>query len=125
MGGGEMASRRPLESKLKVRSLPSQRTAAVVLAAGKGTRFRSERAKVLHEVAGRSVLGWVLEALRPLPLDRVVVVVGYQADEVRAEAEAAGLPNLETVVQSEQRGTGHAVRVALEDDKALADVDTV
>jgi len=54
-------------------------TAAVVLAAGKGTRFKSDQAKVLHAAAGRSMLGWVLEALRPLLLDRVVVVVGHQA----------------------------------------------
>jgi bifunctional UDP-N-acetylglucosamine pyrophosphorylase / glucosamine-1-phosphate N-acetyltransferase len=87
---------------------------AIVLAAGKGTRFRSERAKVLHRVAGRTLLGWVLEALRPLALDRVVVVVGHQADDVRAEAEAAALPGLVTVVQEQQRGTGHAARVAVE-----------
>lgn len=88
-------------------------TGAIVLAAGQGTRFRSERAKVLHPVAGRSVLGWVLEALRPLKLDPVVVVVGHQAEAVTAEAEAAGLPGLVTVVQAERRGTGHAARVAL------------
>lgn len=88
--------------------------AAVVLAAGKGTRFRSERAKVLHEVAGRTMLRWVLEALRSLHLDRVVVVVGHQGDEVRAEVEAAELPGAVTVTQHEQRGTGHAVRCAVE-----------
>ncbi len=88
--------------------------AAIVLAAGKGTRFRSEQAKVLHPVAGRTMLRWVLESLRPLELERVVVVVGHQADAVRAEAEAADLPGLTTVVQDEQRGTGHAARVAVE-----------
>ena len=99
-------------------------TAAVVLAAGKGTRFRSDLAKVLHPVAGRTMLRWVLEALRPLGLDRVVVVVGHQAAEVAAEAEAAGLPGLVTVEQPEQRGTGHAVRCAV-DAGALAGSDTV
>jgi bifunctional UDP-N-acetylglucosamine pyrophosphorylase/glucosamine-1-phosphate N-acetyltransferase len=89
-------------------------SAAVVLAAGKGTRFKSERAKVLHAAAGRSLLRWVLEALRPLALDRVVVVVGHQADDVAAEAAAAGLPGTRTIVQSEQHGTGHAVRCAVE-----------
>ncbi|HVL98339.1 MAG TPA: bifunctional UDP-N-acetylglucosamine diphosphorylase/glucosamine-1-phosphate N-acetyltransferase GlmU [Egibacteraceae bacterium] len=98
--------------------------AAVVLAAGMGTRFRSERAKVLHELAGRSMLRWVLEALRPLGLDRVVVVVGHQADEVRAEAESSGLAGLVTVTQAEQRGTGHAVRQVV-DAGALDGVDTV
>ena len=99
-------------------------TAAVVLPAGKGTRFRSERAKVLHEVAGRTLLRWVLEALRPLGLARTVVVVGHQGDDVAAEAAAAGLPGLVTVRQPEQRGTGHAVRCAVEAG-ALDDVDTV
>ena len=97
-------------------------TAAVVLAAGKGTRFVSERAKVLHPAAGRSLLRWVLESLRPLGLDRVVVVVGHQADAVATEAQAAGLPGLVTVVQAEQRGTGHAVRCAA---AALDGIDTV
>ena len=98
--------------------------AAVVLAAGKGTRFRSDLAKVLHPAAGRSMLRWVLEALRPLELDRVVVVVGHQAPAVRDEAEAAGLGGLMTVTQAEQRGTGHAVRVAFEAG-ALDGADTV
>lgn len=98
--------------------------AAVVLAAGKGTRFVSGRAKVLHRIAGRSMLGWVLDALGELPLDRIVVVVGHQADEVRAEAETAGPEGVTVVEQSEQRGTGHAVRTALEAD-GVGDVDTV
>ena len=99
-------------------------TAAVVLAAGKGTRFKSERAKVLHEAGGRTMLRWVLEALRPLDLDRVVVVVGHQADDVAAEAQAAGLPGLVTVEQTEQRGTGHAVRTVVEAG-ALEGIDRV
>jgi bifunctional UDP-N-acetylglucosamine pyrophosphorylase/glucosamine-1-phosphate N-acetyltransferase len=89
-------------------------TAAVVLAAGKGTRFHSDLAKVLHPVAGRTMLRWVLESLRPLGLERVVVVVGHQAEAVAAEAAAAGLAGLVTVEQSEQRGTGHATRTAFE-----------
>lgn len=87
--------------------------AAIVLAAGAGTRFRSDRAKVLHEAAGRSLVAHVLEALRGLGLGQVVVVVGHQADAVRAEVEASGLERLTTVVQREQRGTGHAVQQAL------------
>jgi bifunctional UDP-N-acetylglucosamine pyrophosphorylase/glucosamine-1-phosphate N-acetyltransferase len=98
--------------------------AAVVLAAGKGTRFRSDLAKVLHPATGRTLLRWVLEALRELDLDRVVVVVGHQADDVRREAEAAGLDGLVVVEQAEQRGTGHAVRRAVEDG-ALDRVGTV
>lgn len=98
------------------------RRAAVVLAAGKGTRFRSELAKVLHTVGGRSMLRWVLEAVRPLDFDRVVVVVGHQADAVTAEAEVAGIPGLVTALQEEQNGTGHAVRQALDH---LTDIDEV
>ncbi len=97
---------------------------AIVLAAGKGTRFRSERAKVLHEVAGRSMLRWVLEALRPLGLERIAVVVGHQAGDVAAEARAGGLDGVVDVVQGEQLGTGHAARVALESG-ALDGCDTV
>jgi len=95
-----------------------------VLAAGQGTRLRSETAKVLHAAAGRTVLAWVLEALRPLGLDRVIVVVGHQAAAVAEEAGRAGLPGLVTVEQTEQRGTGHAVRTVVEAG-ALDGVDTV
>ncbi len=99
-------------------------TAAIVLAAGKGTRFKSETAKVLHRAGGRSLLRWVLEALRPLELDRVVVVVGHQGDDVAAEAAAAELPGTTTVTQAEQRGTGHAVRLAVESG-AVEGCDTI
>ncbi|TVP62526.1 MAG: UDP-N-acetylglucosamine diphosphorylase/glucosamine-1-phosphate N-acetyltransferase [Nitriliruptor sp.] len=87
--------------------------AAIVLAAGQGTRFRSDTAKVLHRAAGRSLLGHVLEAVRPLELGQVLVVVGHQADEVSAEVEACRLPGTGTVLQAEQRGTGHAVQEAV------------
>ncbi len=87
--------------------------AAIVLAAGQGTRFRSDTAKVLHRAAGRSLLGHVLEAVRPLELGQVLVVVGHQADEVSAEVEARRLPGAGIVLQAEQRGTGHAVQEAV------------
>ncbi len=87
--------------------------AVVILAAGKGTRFRSELAKVLHRAAGRSLIHHVLEAARPLAFGQVVVVVGHQADAVRAEVEAAGVADLVTVTQADQRGTGHAVQQAM------------
>jgi bifunctional UDP-N-acetylglucosamine pyrophosphorylase / glucosamine-1-phosphate N-acetyltransferase len=92
--------------------------AAIVLAAGKGTRFRSDVAKVLHRTAGRSLVGHVLEALRPLGLGQVVVVVGHQREAVEAEVAAVGIAGSVTVVQEDQRGTGHAVQVAM---PALAD----
>ena len=87
--------------------------AAIVLAAGKGTRFRSERAKVLHRAAGRSLVGHVLEALDPLGLGQVLVVVGHQSDAVSAEVTATGVGGCATVLQPEQRGTGHAVQTAV------------
>jgi len=81
--------------------------AAVVLAAGKGTRMKSRRPKVLHEIAGRSLLGHVLGALAPLGCARTVVVVGPGMAEVAAAAVPA-----ETVVQEGQRGTADAVLAA-------------
>ncbi len=85
---------------------------AIVLAAGLGTRMRSGRAKVLHELGGRPLVRYPLAALAPLGPARVAVVVGHQAEAVRAAAAAAGLPDLRAVVQPEQRGTGHAVACA-------------
>lgn len=90
-----------------------QDVAAVVLAAGKGTRFRSDLAKVLHRAAGRTLVRHVLEALRPLDLGQVVVVVGHQADDVAEEVSHAGMRHLTTALQTEQRGTGHAVQAAM------------
>ena len=86
---------------------------AVIPAAGLGTRMESDRAKVLHEVAGRPLLHYPLRALAPLTPQKVVVVVGHQADAVRAAALATGLPGVETALQAEQHGTGHAVQCAL------------
>jgi len=83
------------------------KTTALVLAAGKGTRMRSRLAKVLHPLCGRPMVGWVLTACADAGLDPVVVV-GHQADAVR---EALG--GVPTVLQSEQRGTGHAVQCAV------------
>jgi bifunctional UDP-N-acetylglucosamine pyrophosphorylase/glucosamine-1-phosphate N-acetyltransferase len=83
---------------------------AVVLAAGKGTRMKSNRAKVLHTLCGVPMVNYVIEAIRPLSPERLLVVVGHQAGLVEAV-----LPNdAEPVLQKEQRGTGDAVRVALE-----------
>ena len=90
-----------------------------MLAAGLGTRMRSTRAKVLHELGGRPLVRYPLAALAPLAPTRVVVVVGHQAELVRAAVLASGLP-VETVLQAEQRGTGHAVQCAV---PALGDFD--
>jgi bifunctional UDP-N-acetylglucosamine pyrophosphorylase / glucosamine-1-phosphate N-acetyltransferase len=101
-------------------------TAAVVLAAGRGTRFRSTTPKVLHLAAGRTLLGHVLGALAPLGLERVLVVVSPDGADVEAEVaawDARMVQPISTVVQPEQRGTGDALDVAL---RALPDdVDRV
>ncbi|MEA2025018.1 MAG: bifunctional UDP-N-acetylglucosamine diphosphorylase/glucosamine-1-phosphate N-acetyltransferase GlmU [Actinomycetota bacterium] len=81
----------------------------IVLAAGKGTRMKSELPKVLHRAAGRSLLGWVLAAVDPLEADEIVAVIGHGADAV-VEALPSGVAS---VVQEPQLGTGDAVRVGL------------
>src|SRR5690242_17704555 len=85
---------------------------AIVLAAGLGTRMRSARAKVLHELAGCPLVRYPLAALATLHPERVALVVGHQADDVRAAVAGAGLADLRIVLQPEQRGTGHAVACA-------------
>jgi bifunctional UDP-N-acetylglucosamine pyrophosphorylase/glucosamine-1-phosphate N-acetyltransferase len=82
---------------------------AVVLAAGKGTRMKSNRAKVLHTLCGVPMVNYVIEAIRPLTPERLLVVVGHQAGLVEAVLPEDG----ETVLQKDQLGTGDAVRVAL------------
>ncbi|MFE6285900.1 bifunctional UDP-N-acetylglucosamine diphosphorylase/glucosamine-1-phosphate N-acetyltransferase GlmU [Streptomyces sp. NPDC057877] len=88
--------------------------AVVVLAAGEGTRMKSATPKVLHEICGRSLVGHVLAAAGELEPENLVVVVGHAREQVTAHlAEAA--PGVRTAVQAEQNGTGHAVRMALEE----------
>jgi bifunctional UDP-N-acetylglucosamine pyrophosphorylase/glucosamine-1-phosphate N-acetyltransferase len=93
--------------------------AVVVLAAGEGTRMRSRTPKVLHEVAGRSLLGHVVHVARTLHPSHVVVVVGHGRERV-AEHLSIIDPDVKTVVQEEQNGTGHAVRIAID---TLTDVE--
>ena len=84
----------------------------IILAAGEGTRMKSKHAKVAHEILGRPMIQWVVEAAREAGCMRIVVVVGSHADEVRALL--AGQDDIECVEQTERLGTGHAIRVALE-----------
>jgi bifunctional UDP-N-acetylglucosamine pyrophosphorylase/glucosamine-1-phosphate N-acetyltransferase len=81
--------------------------AAVVLAAGEGTRLNSARPKVLHEIAGEAMIRHVIAALRPLEPAETVVVLGRGMDDV-----ARAVAPLPTVIQSPPRGTGDAVRTA-------------
>jgi bifunctional UDP-N-acetylglucosamine pyrophosphorylase/glucosamine-1-phosphate N-acetyltransferase len=89
--------------------------AAVVLAAGEGTRMRSELPKVLHPLCGRPMLLHVVDALVALPLERIVIVVGHGAERVTKTLQdqiASEMP-IEFVEQRVQRGTGDAVSVGL------------
>ncbi len=81
----------------------------VILAAGKGTRMRSNLPKVLHQVAGKALLQHVLDTSAELNADKVITVVGHGAERVKNAIDAE---NLVFVQQSEQLGTGHAVQQA-------------
>lgn len=85
--------------------------AVVVLAAGMGTRMKSDLPKVLHRAAGRSLLGHVLHAAKAVAPRHIVVVHGPAQDQVKAEA-AAIVPDVRFAEQAERRGTGHAVMMA-------------
>ena len=102
------------------------------MAAGLGTRMKSDVAKVLHRIAGRPMLHWVINSAQAAGASRVVAILGHQAEAVQASlsgysgsaaatdagARSSANPGLrsavDTVVQQEQRGTGHAVRCGLE-----------
>src|ERR1700761_6202808 len=83
--------------------------AIVVLAAGKGTRLKSNLAKVLHQAGGRTLVEQVLRACAPLGARKTIVVVGHQSEEVTSAVTPYGAI---AVLQQAQRGTGHAVQVA-------------
>ncbi|MFF8192107.1 bifunctional UDP-N-acetylglucosamine diphosphorylase/glucosamine-1-phosphate N-acetyltransferase GlmU [Streptomyces bobili] len=87
--------------------------AVVVLAAGEGTRMKSAIPKVLHDICGRSLVGHVLAASRELDPENLVVVVGHAREKVTAHLAEVD-PAVRTAVQEEQNGTGHAVRMGLE-----------
>ena len=84
-------------------------TTIIILAAGKGTRMRSNLAKVLHRAGGRTLIEHVIRACLPLKAAQLLVVVGHQADEVGTVAENLGA---HVILQKPQHGTGHAVQVA-------------
>jgi bifunctional UDP-N-acetylglucosamine pyrophosphorylase/glucosamine-1-phosphate N-acetyltransferase len=84
-------------------------TTIIILAAGKGTRMRSDLAKVLHRAGGRPLLEHVVRVCQPLKAAQILVVVGHQAEVVGAVAEQL---DAQVIVQQPQRGTGHALQVA-------------
>jgi bifunctional UDP-N-acetylglucosamine pyrophosphorylase/glucosamine-1-phosphate N-acetyltransferase len=84
---------------------------AVILAAGQGTRMKSSRPKVLHEILGRPMIAYLLDTLKEAGIDDIVVVVGHQAEAVQDALKEFGV---RFVVQKPQLGTGHAVQVAMD-----------
>ncbi len=80
---------------------------AIVLAAGKGTRMKSNKSKVMHSIIDRPMLAYIIEALREVHVERIVVVVGYQADSIKK-----AFPDVEFALQEPQLGSGHAVMQA-------------
>jgi bifunctional UDP-N-acetylglucosamine pyrophosphorylase/glucosamine-1-phosphate N-acetyltransferase len=98
----------------------SPRIAVAIMAAGKGTRLKSQLPKVLHEVGGKPLLEHVIRAaVRVVPAGDVFAIIGHEADRVRAAMQHTGV---NFILQTEQRGTGHALMVARE---ALAKYDHV
>jgi bifunctional UDP-N-acetylglucosamine pyrophosphorylase/glucosamine-1-phosphate N-acetyltransferase len=85
-----------------------------IMAAGLGTRMKSDTAKVLHKIAGRPILHWVVTAARAAGAERVVAILGHQNEAVKASLDASfGAGAIDVALQPEPRGTGHAVQCAL------------
>jgi bifunctional UDP-N-acetylglucosamine pyrophosphorylase / glucosamine-1-phosphate N-acetyltransferase len=82
---------------------------AIILAAGQGKRMKSEKAKVLHEVCGQPMIRYVVDAARGAGAKTIVAVVGYAADQIRAYLDNE--PDILFATQTEQLGTGHAVKI--------------
>src|ERR1700733_10151727 len=100
-------------------TIPASPVAAVILAAGKGTRMKSDLHKVLHPIAGRPMLLHLIDSFDALGATERVVVVGSLAKQVEAAVAPLGV---KTVMQAEQLGTAHA---ALQAKAALAGFDGV
>ncbi len=104
-----MDTMEPMDPTNPIEPTPSEdaprRIAVAILAAGQGTRMKSRRSKMLHEVCGRPLLGYPLAVAEALAPERLLVVIGRDADEVRERFAGRA----EFVLQSEQKGTGHAV----------------
>jgi len=102
--------------------MPTPSTAtwsAIILAAGEGTRMKSNRPKVLHEIAGRALVSWVVQTALDAGASRCLVVIGHGRDDVERELSTRFGKRVEMVLQPQQRGTGDAVRCAIEADDTL------
>ena len=95
----------------KVTEATETPVAVIILAAGLGTRMKSDRAKVLHEIDGRPMIRYVVETAQALNTKETIVVVGHQRSRVKAAL--SDFPRLKFAPQNEQLGTGHAVQCAL------------
>ncbi|QUH25083.1 bifunctional UDP-N-acetylglucosamine diphosphorylase/glucosamine-1-phosphate N-acetyltransferase GlmU [Serpentinicella alkaliphila] len=84
---------------------------AIILAAGAGTRMKSKLPKVLHKVCGDTMLNHVIDSAFASNVDECIVIVGHGADEVRKTLD----PKIKTVLQKEQLGTGHALKMAYDE----------
>src|SRR5215469_8152657 len=83
--------------------------AIAIMAAGKGTRLKSKRPKVLHEIGGQALLLHVIAAAKTfVPADQIYCIIGHESDRVKSAVEHTGI---QFVLQAEQRGTGHAMQM--------------
>jgi bifunctional UDP-N-acetylglucosamine pyrophosphorylase/glucosamine-1-phosphate N-acetyltransferase len=106
------------EQNMPEKNVPTQKMtgacdfAIVIMAAGKGTRLNSKRAKVLHEIGGQPLLAHVIKAAQQVvPSEHIHVIIGHQAESVQAAIAPMGV---KSVLQADQRGTGHAIMCARE-----------
>src|ERR1700757_54048 len=123
MNPSKVKSSRPSSVSLiprKKYAVTPPRLAVAIMAAGKGTRLKSQLPKVLHEVGGKPLLGHVIRAATKLvPVHDIYAIIGHEAERVRAAMQHT---SINFVFQGEQRGTGHALMVAQE---ALSGYDHV
>ncbi|HUS18059.1 MAG TPA: bifunctional UDP-N-acetylglucosamine diphosphorylase/glucosamine-1-phosphate N-acetyltransferase GlmU [Terriglobales bacterium] len=100
------------KKRLEVVASPSAKLAVAIMAAGKGTRLKSKRPKVLHQVGGRPLLAHVIQAATSLvPPQQIFTIIGHEAQSVAAAVQQTGV---DFVMQTEQLGTGHAMQCARE-----------
>lgn len=90
--------------------MKNQKLNVIILAAGKGTRMRSNKPKVLHEIGGKPILAHVIDAAKAMQPNKIIVIYGFGGEQVKAAFDGE---NIEWVEQKEQLGTGHAVQQAL------------
>src|SRR5579863_7530220 len=106
--GGPVSIAKAARGSDNIFQMPAADVVFIILAAGKGTRMRSDLAKVLHRAGGRPLVEHVIRACLPLKPAQLITVVGHQAEEVGQVSTALGA---QAVLQQPQRGTGHAMQI--------------